>query len=112
MNQDCASYIHELGKTPAPQTSYAPWSNGKLEIQNKGAHFSIFLEQARGKWDELAPKFACSHNTFPNASTGISPYEILLGQKPQILLLLKLGLLRNSHAFPSFAKNCLFTGIP
>ena len=99
MNQDFASYIYELGITPAPRTAYAPWTNGKVEIQNKhlGAHFRIFLEQARGKWDELAPKFAFSHNTVPNASTGISPYEIVFGQKPQIPLSLKLGLLRNSQ---------------
>ena len=48
MNRDFASYIHELGITPAPRTAYAPWTNGKVEIQNKhlGAHFRIFLEQA------------------------------------------------------------------
>ena len=57
MNQDFASYIHELGITPAPRTAYAPWTNGKVQIQNEhlGEHFRIFLEQARGKWDELAP---------------------------------------------------------
>ena len=99
MNQDFTSYIHELGITPAPRTAYSPWANGKVEIQNKhlGAHFRIFLEQAQGKWDKLAPDFAFSHNTVPNASTGISPYEIVFGQKPQIPLSLKLGLLRNSQ---------------
>ena len=73
MNQDFTSYIHELGITPAPRTAHSPWTNGKVKIQNKhlGAHFPIFLEQARGKWDEVAPKFAFSHNTVPNASTGI-----------------------------------------
>ena len=99
MNQDFTSYIQELGITPAPRTTYSPWTNGKVEIQNKhlGAHFRIFLEQARGKWNKLAPKFAFSHKTVPNASTGISPYEIAFGQKPQIPLSLKLGLLRNSQ---------------
>ena len=50
----------------------------------------------------MAPKFVFSHNTLPNASTGISPYEIVFGQKPQIPLSLKLGLLRNSHLTCSF----------
>ena len=99
MNQDIASYIHELGITPAPRTAYSPWTDGKVEIPNKqpGAHFRIFLEQARDKWDELAPKFAFSHNTVPNASTGISHYEIVFGQKTQIPLSLKLGLQQNSQ---------------
>ena len=83
VNQYFTSYILELGITPAPRTAYSPWTNGKFEIQNKllGAHFRIFLKQARGKWDELAPKFAFSHNTVPNASTGISPYDIVFGTK-------------------------------
>ena len=116
MNQDFTSYIHELGITPAPRTAYSPWTNGKVEIQNKhlGAHFRIFLEQARGKWDELAPKFAFSHNTVANASTGISPFEIVFGPKPQIALSLKLGLLLNSQLTCSseFCKDLIFTGIP
>ena len=67
MNQDLMSYIYELGITPAPRTAYSLWTNSKDEIQNKHlrAHFRIFLEQARGKWDELAPKFAFSHNMVP-----------------------------------------------
>ena len=99
MNQDFTSYIHDPGITPAPRTSYLPWTNGKVEIQNKhlGAHFRIFLEQTPVKWNKFAPKFAFSHNTVPNASTGISPYEIVFGQKPQIPLSLKLRLLRNSQ---------------
>ena len=48
MNQDFTSWIHELGVTPAPRTAFSPWTNGKIEIQNKhlGAHFRMFLEQA------------------------------------------------------------------
>ena len=99
MNQDLASYFDKLGIRPVPGTSYTPWTNGKIDIQNKHlvAHFRNFFEQARGKMDELAPKFANSHNTVPNDSTGISLYEIVLGQKPQMPLTLKLGPLRNSQ---------------
>ena len=99
VNQDFTSYILELGITPAPRTAYSTWTNGKVEIQNKhlGAHFRIFFKQARGRRDELAPKFAFSHKTVSNASTRISPYDIVFRKKPQIPLSLKLGLLRNSQ---------------
>ena len=98
MNQDFTSYTHELGITHAPRTAFSAWTNGKLEVQNKqlGAHFRNFLDQHQGRWDEVAPKFAFAQNTVPNASTGLSPYEIVFGQKPQIPLSLKLGLLRDS----------------
>ena len=98
MNQDITSFIHELGVTHAQRTAFSPWTNEKPEVHKKhsSAHFRIFLEQAQGRWDEPAPQFAFAHNTVPNASTGVSPYEIVFGQKPQIPHCLKLGLLRDS----------------
>ena len=108
MNQDFTSYIHELGITPAPPTACSPWTNGKVEIQNKhlGAHFQNFLQQARVKWDELAPKFAFSHNTVPNATTLISPYEIVIGQSHKYLCHLNWDYyeIHNSPALPSFVS--------
>ena len=106
MNQDFTSYIHELGITPAPRTAYSPWTRGKVEIQNKhlGAHFRIFLEQARGKWDKLAPKFSFSQYLVPNASTGISSYEIVFGQNHRYLCHLSWDYyeIHNSPAPPNF----------
>ena len=98
MNEEFTSWTHELGITHAPRTAYSPWTNGKVEIQNKhlGTHFRIFFEQANRNWSDLAPKFAFAHNTTANTSTGLTPYEIVFGQKPQIPLSLKLGLLRSS----------------
>ena len=73
--------------------------NGKVEIQNKhlGTHFRIFFDQAKGNWSDLAAKFAFTHNTTINAKTGLTPFEIVFRQKPQISISLKLGLLRNSE---------------
>ena len=84
MNEEFTSWTHELGITHAPRTAYSPWTNGKVEIQNKhlGTHFRIFFEQANCNWSGLAPKFAFAHNTTANTSTGLTPYEIVFGQKP------------------------------
>ena len=91
MNEEFTSWTHELGITHAPRTAYSPWTNGKVEIQNKhlGTHFRIFFEQANRNWSNLALKFAFAHNTTANTSTGLTPYEIAFGQKPQIPLSLK-----------------------
>ena len=45
----------------------------------------------------LAPKFAFAHNTSVNYTTGMTPYEIVFGTKPQILMSVKLGFYRNKH---------------
>ena len=99
MSEEFASWTHELGITHAPRTSHSTWTNGKVEIQNKhlAAHFRIFLDNSKRQWADLAKKFAFSNNTTVNSATGLTPYEIVFGEKPQIPLSLKLGLLRNSE---------------
>ena len=74
INAELTSWTHELGITYAPRTAYSPWTNGKVEIQNKhlGTHFRIFFEQANRNWIDLAPKFAFAHNTTANTSTGLT----------------------------------------
>ena len=46
---------------------------------------------------KLAQRFAFAHSTTINASTGLTSYEIVFGQNPQLPLSLKLELLRNSE---------------
>ena len=98
MNAEFTSWTDELGITPAPRTASSPWTNGNVEIQNRhlGTHFRIFFEQANRNWSDSASKFAFAHNTTANTSTGLTHYEMVFGQKPQIPLSLNLGLLRSS----------------
>ena len=96
MNSDFAHYLKELGITHAPRTAYSPWTNGKVETQNRhlARYFRQFLSDSGSNWSELAPKFSFAHNTTVNYGTGLTPYEVLFGQKPHVPLSLKLGLSR------------------
>ena len=98
LNEEFTIWTHELGITHGPRTAYSPWTNGKVEIQNKhlGAHFQIFFDQANSNWSNLAPKLAFAYNTKANTRTGLTPYEIVFGQKPQIPISLNLGFIRSS----------------
>ena len=93
MNEEFTSWTPELGITHAPRTAYSPWTNAKVEIQNKhlGTYFRFFFEQANRNWNDLAPKFAFAQNTTVNTSTGLTHYEIVFGQKPQFPPILKSG---------------------
>ena len=82
MNEDFTSWLCELGITHVPRTAYSPWTNGKVEIQNK----HLFFDQAKGNWSDLAAKFAFALNTTINASTGLTPDEIFFRQKLQIAI--------------------------
>ena len=93
-------FVHgsfELGITLRPRTTYAPWTNGKVEVQNNlTQYFRHFINDAGSDWSELTDKFAFAHNTAVNSSTGYTPYEIVFGIKPQIPISLKLGMFRDN----------------
>ena len=94
MSTDFSTFLLEFGITHAPRTKWSPWTNGKVEIQNKhlSRYFRCYLSEAGNNWAKLASQFAFAHNTSVNSSTGTTPYEIVFGFKPQIPISLKLGL--------------------
>ena len=49
------------------RTSYALWTNGLVEEQNKslGTHLRSFLHDTPENWSIQVQYFACAHNTQP-----------------------------------------------
>ena len=86
MSTDFSIFFLEFGKTHAPRTKWSPWTNGKVEIQNKhlSRYFRCYLSELGNNWAKLAGQFAFAHNTSVNSSTGTTPHEIVFGFKPQI----------------------------
>ena len=109
INKEFAEWTKEMGITMASRTAYAPWTNGKVEVQNQhlSRYWRTFLNESGNNWALLAPKFAFSHNTSVSYTTGMTPYEVAFGVKPQIPLTLKLGLLRdkNKRCTSEFCKD-------
>ena len=56
-----------------------------------------FSNESGNKWSTLASKFAFAHNSSVYYTTGMTPYEIVFGVKPQIPMTLKLGLIRSKN---------------
>ena len=101
------NWTKELGITLRPRTAHWPWTNGKIETQNKhiARYWRNFSNDAGNNWSSLARKFAFAHNTSANYTTGNTSYEIVFGTKPQYPMSLKLGLYRNKHKL-SCSKFC------
>ena len=97
INSDFINWTKEFGITLAPRTTYSPWTNGKVEVQNQHLtrYWRNFMNQSGNNWSKLTSKFAFAHNTSVNYTTGQTPYEIVFGTKPQVPMTLKLGLLRD-----------------
>ena len=68
-----------LGITHAPRTKWSPWTNGKVETQNKdlSGYFRCYLCEGGNNWVKLACQLAFAHNTSVNSSIGTTPYEIV-----------------------------------
>ena len=98
-NTEFVNWTKELGITLKPHTAYSPWTNGKIETQNRhiARYWRNFPNDAGNNWSSLAPKFAFAHNTSVNYTTGKTPYETVFGTKRQVPIPLKLGLYRNKH---------------
>ena len=98
MSTDFSTFLLEFGITHPPGTKWSPWTNGKVEIQNKHSRFfRCYLSEAGNNWAKLAGQFAFAHNTSVNSSTGTTPYEVVFDFKPQIPISLKLGLVRDDN---------------
>ena len=73
--------------------------NGKVEVQNQHLtrYRRNFTNDSGNNSSTLAPKFAFAHNTSVNYTTGLTPYKIVFGTKPQVPMTLKLGLIRDKN---------------
>ena len=103
ISNDFVHWSFELSITLRPRTTYTPWTNGKVEVQNKHLthYFRLFINDAGSNWSELTNKIAFSRNTAVNSCTGYTPYEIVFGIKPKIPISLKLELLHD------YDKRCI-----
>ena len=96
INSDFTNWTEGFGIAVAPRTTYSPWTNSKVQVQNQNLtrYWRNFMNQSGNNWSKLASKFAFSHNTSVNCTTGQTPHDIVFGTKPQVPMTLKLGLIR------------------
>ena len=88
MSADFSTFLLEFGITHASRTKWSPWTNGKVEIQNKHLrrHFGCYLSESRKNWAKLASQIAFAHNSSVNPSTGTTRCEIVFGFELQVTI--------------------------
>ena len=89
----------------SPRTSYSPWTNGLVEVQNRnlGTHLRIYLQNPPTNWSFQTQMYAYAHNTTPLSQLKLSPYQIVFHTHPRIPLTFSLNLPRDT------SKNCIAT---
>ena len=65
---DFVHYPNDMGITLCTRTAYSPWTNGKVEVQNKHLtnYIRHFISKSGSYWSENIVNFAFSHNTAVN----------------------------------------------
>jgi hypothetical protein len=67
-------------------TSFHPQADGRSERTNKtvGQILRTFTAKRQGKWLEALPAVEFAINSAVNVATGYSPFELVVGRKPQL----------------------------
>ena len=90
-----------MGIRHSPRT-YAPWTNGLVENQNKilGTHLRLFLNNTPENWSTQVHMYAYAHDSQPLSELSLSPYEIVFHTIPRIPINFELNLQKE------FYRNC------
>lgn len=89
IKQLCCLYGVEKSHT----TPYHPSGNGQCEQFNWTLHnlLRTLPVSQNGDWPACLPQVLFAYNTTPNQSTGESPYVLIFGQDPRLLVDFLLG---------------------
>ena len=92
-----------MGIRHSPRTTYSPWTNGLVEVQNRnlGTHLRMFLHDTPKDWAFQVHMYAYAHNSQPLSELNISPHEIVFHTRPRIPLTFDLNLTRDT------SKTCI-----
>ena len=92
-----------MGIRHSPRTTYSPWTNGLVEVQNRnlGTHLRMFLHDTPKDWAFQVHMYAYAHNSQPLSELNISPHEIVSHTRPRIPLTFDINLTRDT------SKTCI-----
>jgi len=68
----------------ALSTAFHPQTDGQTERTNRTMEqmLRIYIQIDQSRWEELLPALELAYNTAPQASTGLSPFQIMIGENP------------------------------
>ena len=103
VNKDFVYWTENLGIVIKFLSGYNPWSNGMVENYNQHLqrYIRTFTLEHPNVWSKLISQWNFAQNTSYITGYGLTAHEIMFGQKPNVPLTLKLGIIRDED------KNCI-----
>jgi hypothetical protein len=73
-----------MGATQNMSTAYHPQTDGQSECANQHVeqYLHIYGNAQQDNWASLLPMVQFIHNSWPNETTGQTPFELLMGHMP------------------------------
>ena len=114
INRKFLNWATNLGIECKPLSGYNPWSNGIVEVQNKflGTYLRMFTKEFPNNWAELTHDWAYAQNTSYITHLGLTPHEIMFGTKPNVPLILKMGIFRDKDRMCMKQLDGICYGLP
>ncbi|KAL8451288.1 hypothetical protein Emag_002817 [Eimeria magna] len=65
-------------------TAFHPQTNGQTELTNQTLERLLrsFIQLDQSQWENLLPALELAYNTTPSGSTGLSPFQLMIGENP------------------------------
>jgi hypothetical protein len=80
-----------LGTTFSLSLGYHPQTDGQTEVVNRslGNLLKSLVIEHNNQWDQILPQVEFAYNDSPNRSTSKSPFQIVYGMHPRLILELR-----------------------
>ena len=77
-----------MGTTLQFSTAFHPQTDGQTEVTNRtlGNILRCLVQENSTSWDELLPRAEFAYNASEHRATGYSPFQILTGRNPNLLV--------------------------
>lgn len=79
------SFTQQLNIQRCLSTAFHPQTDGQTERTNQTLEQMLrtFIQLDQSQWERLLPALELAYNTTPNASTGMSPFQVMIGENPK-----------------------------